>query len=96
MPRPYGLILGEGMVKNQRWPGGLGDVSQAELDAAGVTSGDLSLLNNVYGPSASAVSGSGSVLFTSLTGTTLGNWISNNGVILLIGGIVGLLLFKRR
>jgi hypothetical protein len=75
---------------------GLGDISQAELDAAGVTPAAVAALNDVYGPNASAVSGSGQVVFTPVP-QTLTQWLNQNATSIAIAAAVGVgvLLFAK-
>ncbi len=93
MPRPYNLIGQVGSYK------GVGDITQAELDAAGVDSSTVYLLNHPqsFGPNMLPEFNFGSVIGIANQGSgqTIGQWIQQNGTFLLVGGLVGLFLFKR-
>src|ERR1700693_1003968 len=108
MPRPYNWIKGEGTTKLQRWGlgsimdtpflPGLGEITQAELDAGGITPAAVAELNQASGPDMNNSFSSYGIYQNppQVLSRSIGQWVTANAGLLLAGGIVGLLLFRRR
>ena len=77
---------------------GLGEITQAELDAGGVTSAAVAALNQASGPDMSTSFSSYGIYQNppQVLSPSIGQWVTANAGLLLAGGIVGLLLFRRR
>ena len=93
MPRPLNMTGEVGTYK------GVGTVSQEDLDATGISSGEWSqaieqLNMSTWGPN---MAGELTLPFVKagLKSNTVGQWLQDNATWLLIGGVVGLLLFRR-
>ena len=97
MPRPYGLILGEGTYKFQRGLGDTMSLSAADIADSGVESSfcyDVSKSPwNIVDCLTGALVGT---TVSSVNMTTLGAWLKQNQTLLLIGGAIGLFLWGRR
>ena len=102
MPRIYNYIRGEGTVKNQRW--GLGDVSTVQIGTDTLTQNDWqAVLNSLNGPQSGGPNMSTNYSDYSIYNTipqnvltpSIGQWIQSNAVLLLLGGVAGLMFFKR-
>ena len=112
MPRPLGVSLGDGTYRGMGFvsvdgltPQVTSSITYLSSDSGGGSMGDSSVnLCNLY-PAMCGGSGGQSVLdpwantpsaVPSSVGFTIGQWISQNKGMLVIGGVIGLILFARR